>query len=91
MKDKRNRHGAVGKSSFEQHFSKSATIALLCEISGVLHLAQMGLMAGKLADEIQLNFEIFKGGCRLKYLTSCSKWLHTFTCIHDCYAHATGM
>ena len=49
-------------------------LPLLCEISGVLHLAQMGLMAGKLADEIQLNFEIFKGGCRLKYLTSCSKY-----------------
>ena len=30
-------------------------LPLLCEISGVLHLAQMGLMAGKLADEIQLN------------------------------------
>ena len=37
MKDKRNRHGAVGKSSSEQHFCKSAP--LLCEISGVLHLA----------------------------------------------------
>ena len=26
MKDKRNRHGAVGKSSSEQHFRKSAAI-----------------------------------------------------------------
>ncbi len=50
MKDKRNRHGAVGKSSSEQHFRKSAAITiLLCEISGALHLAQPGLTAGWLA------------------------------------------
>ena len=50
MKDKRNRHGAVGKSSSEQHFRKSAAIIpLLCEISGALHLAQPGLTAGWLA------------------------------------------
>ena len=29
MKDKRNRHGAVGKSSLEQHFRKSAIITFL--------------------------------------------------------------
>ena len=45
-KDKKNRHGTVGKSSSEQHFRKSATITLLCEISGALHLAQPGLTAG---------------------------------------------
>ena len=65
MKDKRNRHGAVGKSSSEQHFRKSP-LPLLCEISGALHLAQPGLtagrQAGRLADEIQVNFEIFKIG-----------------------------
>ena len=33
--------------------------ALLCEISGALHLAQPGLTAGRQADEIQVNFEIF--------------------------------
>ena len=39
MKDKRNRHGTVGKSSLEQHLRKSAAILpLLCEISGALHL-----------------------------------------------------
>ena len=27
MKDKRNRHGAVGKSSSEQHFRKSAVLS----------------------------------------------------------------
>ena len=54
---------------------------LSCEISGALHLAQPGLTAGRLAgwqagrlagwlaDEIQVNFENFKIGCRLKYLS----------------------
>ena len=64
MKGKGNRHGAVGKSSSEQHFRKSAAITLLCEISGALHLAQPGLTAGwpavRPADEIQVNFEISK-------------------------------
>ena len=44
-------------------------LSLLCEISGALHLAQPGLTAGRLADEIQVNFEIFKVGCRSKYST----------------------
>ena len=44
-------------------------LPLLCEISGALHLAQPGLTAGRLADEIQVNFEIFKVGCRPKYST----------------------
>ena len=38
-------------------------LPLLCEISGALHLAQLGLMAGRLADEMQVNFEIFKVSC----------------------------
>ena len=29
MKDERNRHGAVGKSSSEQHFCKSAAITFI--------------------------------------------------------------
>ena len=29
MKDKRNHHGAVGKSSSEQHFRKSGTITFI--------------------------------------------------------------
>ena len=54
-------------------FVNPPPLPLLCEISGVLHLAQPGLTAGRLvgwlADEIQVNFEIFKVGCRSKYLT----------------------
>ena len=44
-------------------------LPLSCEISGTLHLAQLGLTAGWLAGEIQADFEIFKIGCRLKYLS----------------------
>ena len=56
-------------------FVNPAPLPLLCEISGALHLAQSGLMAGWpwlagwQADEIQVNFEIFKVGCRSKYST----------------------
>ena len=52
-------------------------LPLLCEISGALHLVQPGLtagwqasrLAGWQADEIQVNFEIFKVECRSKYST----------------------
>ena len=58
-------------------FVNPPPLPLLCEISGALHLAQLGLTAGwltvrpsvRLADEIQVNFEIFKVGCRSKYST----------------------
>ena len=50
-------------------------LPLSCEISGALHLAQLGLMAGWLAsrqaDEIQADFKNFKIGCRLKYSSFC--------------------
>ena len=44
-------------------------LPLLFEISGALHPAQPGLTAGRLANEIQVDFEIFKVGCRSKYST----------------------
>ena len=50
-------------------FVNAPPLPLLCEISGALHLAQPGLTAGRLSDEIQVNFEIFKVGCRSKYST----------------------
>ena len=50
-------------------------LPLSCEISGALYLAQLGLMAGwqagRQADEMQVNFENFQIGCRLKYLSFC--------------------
>ena len=52
-------------------FVNPPPLPLLCEISGALHLAQPGLTEGRLADEIQVNFEIFKVGCRSKYSTCC--------------------
>ena len=56
-------------------FVNPPPLPLLCEISGALHLVQPGLTAGRLAgwlagrqaDKIQADFEIFKIGCRLKY------------------------
>ena len=39
-------------------FVKPPPLSLLCEISGALHRSY-----GRLADEIQVNFEIFKVGC----------------------------
>ena len=46
MKDKRSRHGAVGKLSSEVN---PLPLPLLCDISGALHLAQPGLTAGRQA------------------------------------------
>ena len=48
-------------------FANLPPLPLSCEISGALHLAQPGLTAGRQADELQVNFENFKIGCRLKY------------------------
>ena len=55
-------------------FVNPPPLPLLCEVTGALHLAQPGLTAGRPSvrpsvDEIQVNFEIFKIGCRSKYLT----------------------
>ena len=60
-------------------FVNPPPLSLLCEISRALHLVQPGLTAGRLADEIQVNLEIFKVGCRLKYLTCCSKVQHHYS------------
>ena len=54
-------------------FVNPLPLPLFCKISGALHLVQPGLtagwQAGWLADEIQVNFEIFRVGCRSKYST----------------------
>ena len=46
-------------------------LPLSCEISGALHLAELGLMAGRQADNLRVNFEILKLSCRLKYSSFC--------------------
>ena len=54
-------------------FVNPPPLPLLCETSGALHLVQLGLTAGRLAgwqaDEIQVNLENFKVGCRSKHST----------------------
>ena len=53
-------------------FVNAPPLPLLCEISGALHLSYgrlAGWQAGWQSDEIQVNFEIFKVGCRSKYST----------------------
>ena len=56
-------------------FVNPPPLPLSCEISGALHLAEPGLtagrQAGRLADDLQVSFEIFKLSCRLKYLSFC--------------------
>ena len=56
MKDKRNRHGAVGKSSSEQHFRKSAAITIIVWNFWSPTPSATGSY-GRQADEIQVNFE----------------------------------
>ena len=52
-------------------FINPPPLPLLCEISGAQLGLTAGWLAGRLADEIQVNFEIFKVGCRSKYPTCC--------------------
>ena len=60
-------------------FVNPQPLPLSCEIFGALHLAQLGLtagwLAGRLADEIQADFEIFKIDCRLKYFPEAIQFL----------------
>ena len=49
MKDKKIRHGAVVNRLWNNIFVNPPSLPLLCEISGVLHLAQPGLTAGRQA------------------------------------------
>ena len=51
-------------------FVNPPPLPLLCEISGALHLAQLGLTAGRWqANEMQANFEIFKINYAPKHLS----------------------
>ena len=56
-------------------FVNPPPLPLLCEISGAVHLAQPGLtagrwqVAGRQADKMQVNFEIFKTNCTPKHST----------------------
>ena len=54
-------------------FVNPEPLPLLCKVSGAVHLrsatGSYGRLAGRLADEIQVNFEIFKVDYRSKYST----------------------
>ena len=59
MKDKSNRHGAVGKSSSEQQFRKSDAITFAV-LNFWSHMPSATRSYGRLADDIQVIFELFK-------------------------------
>ena len=66
MKDKRNHHGAADKPSSEQQFRKSP---LLRGISGAVHLALVGLVAGWLAGRQNPGkFQNFKNLLQIEML-----------------------
>ena len=61
MKDERKHHGEVYKRSSEQQFFiNPSRLPFLCEKTGAIALAQLGLTAGRQADEMLLHLEIFK-------------------------------
>ena len=51
-------------------FVNAPPLPLLCEISGALHLAQPGLTAGWLSDEIQVNFAKLAVGRNIRLVVS---------------------
>ena len=56
MKDQRTSYGAKDKRSSVQ---QKHVIDMNCHSSGPIHLVLVGLMAGWLADEMQVEVEIF--------------------------------
>ena len=52
-------------------FMNPPSLPWLPESSGTIHQAPSGLTAGRLADKIQVNFEIFKTHCTSKHSTFC--------------------
>ena len=72
MKDEGNHQGAVDKSFSEQRIHIVDINYILCEKIGLVHVAELGLMAGRqVADEIQVNLEIFNNHHTSKNLTFC--------------------
>ena len=65
--EQRTSYGAVTNLNQNNFFVNPTLLPLLCEKSGAIHLAEPGLTAGWLADEMQVNFEIFKIRCGSKY------------------------
>ena len=68
MNDQRTSYGAKDKCSLVQWICIYMQLPFLWEKTGPPHLALVDLKAGRLADEIWLDFEIFKILYRLNYL-----------------------
>ena len=72
MKDEGNHQGAVDKSFSEQRIRIVDANYIFCEKIGPVHIAEPGLTAGRqVADEVQVNLEIFNNHCTSKDLTYC--------------------
>ena len=72
MKHERNHHGAVDISFSEQQIRIIDANYILYEKIGPVNKAELGLTAGRqVADEIQVNLEIFKNHCTSKDSTFC--------------------
>ena len=61
-----------------QKIHKTDTIVHNHEISGGLHLAEPGLTAGSLADEIWARFQMLKA-CNIQFPLCLAKLLHCFS------------
>ena len=86
MKDKRNRHGAVSKSSSKQqfHISNAITFVVLNFWSRTPSTTGFySRLIYRLADEIQVIFEIFKIHYRLLFgfFNKCAALLQLCQCI----------
>ena len=65
IKDERNHHGAVDNSFSEQRIRIIEANYILCEKNWTRTRSGPGSLAGRqMADEIQVNLEIFKNHCR---------------------------
>ena len=70
MKEERNRHGAVDKSSSEQWIRIVDVNYILCEKNWTRTRSRTGSYGRwQVADEIQVNLEIFRNHCTSKDLT----------------------
>ena len=72
MKDEGNHQGAVDKSFSEQRIRIVDVNYILCEKNWTRTRSGTGSYGRwQMADEIQVNLEIFKNHCTLKDLTFC--------------------
>ena len=71
MKDEGNHQGAVDKSFWEQRICIVDANYILCEKNWTHTRSGIGSYGRQVADEIQVNLEIFNNHCSLKDSTFC--------------------